>query len=95
MTPGRQVIIKLDAYPYLQYGVIEGIIENVSLAAQDEIYIVDIELPKGLKTSTGEELKFTHNMSGRAEIVTDKLRLIERITEPFRHIINRNRILAQ
>jgi len=95
VKPGRSVIIKLEGYPYLQHGVVEGVVETVTLAAHNNTYIVDIDLPNGLVTRTGEELKFSQNMSGRAEIITDRLRLIERLIEPFSYIIERNRIIAE
>lgn len=94
VNPGRKVMIKLSGYPYLQYGLVEGLVKSVSLAANNEIYIVDIELPDGLLTTMGEELDFSQNMSGQAEIITDRLRLIERLIEPVAYLIERNRFIA-
>ena len=53
---GNRVMIKLNPYPYIQYGVLEGRIESISLVATRENYAADIEFPDGLITSTGKEL---------------------------------------
>jgi len=43
-------------------------------------------LPNGLKTSYNRELIFDKEMRGSAEIITEDLRLIERVFYQFREI---------
>ncbi|MEE4115007.1 MAG: HlyD family efflux transporter periplasmic adaptor subunit [Marinilabiliaceae bacterium] len=94
VEPGQKVIVKLESYPYIQYGILEGRIETISLVANEERYVADIEFPRGLVTGTGKELIFSQNMSGNAEVVTEKMKLIERIIYPLRYLIERNRMLS-
>ncbi|MDO5656322.1 MAG: HlyD family efflux transporter periplasmic adaptor subunit [Flavobacteriaceae bacterium] len=83
----QKVIIKLDNYPYQQFGVVEGKVKNISLSPDAEgNYFVEVLLPKGLKTSHNQHLIFNKEMSGTAEIVTENLRLIERFFYQFRKV---------
>ena len=93
VEPGQKVLIKLGAYPFLEYGIIEGIVESVSRVATDDKYIVDVSLPEGMLTNYDKELQFNQNMSGTAEIITEEMRLIERIIYPFRYLIEKNKML--
>ncbi|MDG4945597.1 HlyD family efflux transporter periplasmic adaptor subunit [Weeksellaceae bacterium KMM 9713] len=87
IKPDQKVIIKLDSYPYQQFGVIEGSVKNISLSPNAEgNYFVEISLPHDLKTSHNEEIEFNKEMRGTAEIVTENLRLIERFFYQFRKI---------
>ncbi|MDG4949462.1 HlyD family secretion protein [Weeksellaceae bacterium KMM 9724] len=87
IKPEQKVIIKLDSYPYQQFGVIEGSVKNISLSPNAEgNYFVEISLPHDLKTSHNEEIEFNKEMRGTAEIVTENLRLIERFFYQFRKI---------
>jgi multidrug resistance efflux pump len=89
---GMQVNIKLSGYPYLEYGMVRGIVKSKSLIASGDAYIIEVELPQGLTTLYKRQLDFTQNMQGRAEIITEKLRLLQRIINPFRYLISRNKI---
>lgn len=83
----QKVLIKLDNYPYQQYGTVEGEVRNISLSPDTEgNYYVEVELPKGLKTSYNKKLDFDKELRGSAEIVTEDLRLIERVFYQFRKI---------
>lgn len=50
------------------------------------MYVVDIALPDGLTTNYGRTLPLTREMKGSAEIITDDLRLLERLIMPLRKI---------
>lgn len=87
IKPDQKVIIKLDNYPYQQFGVVEGKVKNISLSPDaDGNYFVEISLPHDLKTSHNQEIEFNKEMRGTAEIVTENLRLIERFFYQFRKI---------
>lgn len=88
---GQVVYIKLNGYPYLEYGMLQGIVASKSLAATENGYIVDVNLPDTLVTFYGKELEFSQKMPGTAEIITEDMRLIERVIYPFRFIIEKNR----
>lgn len=88
---GRLVNIKLAGYPYLEYGMVRGIVKSKSLVPSEDAYIIEIDLPNGLTTLYGNKLEFTQNMQGTAEILTDDIRLLQKIINPFRYMVSRNK----
>lgn len=88
---GQNVNIQLEGYPYLEYGMVQGIIESRSLVPDEDLYILDVNLPDGLSTFYGKQLQFSQNMAGRAEIITEDMRLIERVIYPFKYLVEKNR----
>ncbi len=86
---GQKVNIKLNNFLYQEYGMLIGRVEEISLTPLNESYIVKIILPNGLKTTYGKELPFNQKMKGTAEIVTEDLRLIERIFYQFRKLLKK------
>jgi HlyD family secretion protein len=91
VKPGMLVNIKLSGYPYLEYGIVRGIVKSKSLVPSGDAYVIDIELPDGLKTLYGTTLDFTQNMQGTAEIITENIRLLQKIINPFRYLISKNK----
>jgi hypothetical protein len=88
---GSVVNIKLSGYPYLEYGMVRGIVKSKSLVPAEDAYVIEIELPEGLTTLYGKSLDFTQNMQGTAEIITENIRLIQKIVNPFRYMVSKNR----
>ncbi|MFZ4927969.1 HlyD family secretion protein [Chryseobacterium sp. Mn2064] len=87
---GQTVNIKLANYPDQEFGVLDGVINNISLTPdKDGNLLLDVSLPKGLQTSYKKRITFQQEMNGRADIVTDDLRLIERLLYQFRSIFKR------
>lgn len=76
---GQAVYIKLHGYPYREYGILSGTIAHIASAPKGQHYDIWVELPKGLTTSFGKPLPFIQEMQGQAEIVTEDLRLLQRI----------------
>ena len=91
VKPGQSVNIKLSGYPYLEYGMVKGIVKSISLVPSDDSYVIELSLPSGLMTLYGKKLDFTQNMQGTAEIITDDMRLLQKILNPFRYLISRNK----
>lgn len=81
---GNQVRMKVDNYPAHEYGVLAGEVISISSLSRENQYTVKISLTQGLKTSYNKELKYTPEMTATAEIVTDDLRLIERLFNSVR-----------
>jgi HlyD family secretion protein len=85
---GQDVNIKLDNYDYRQYGMLSGKVKQISSLAKDENYLVDIDLIDGLKTTYQTKLKFQAELYGQAEIITDDLRLLERVFYEFKKLVD-------
>jgi HlyD family secretion protein len=88
---GQIVNIKLSGYPYLEFGMVRGIVKSKSMVPTGDAYIIEVDLPDGLNTMYGKKLDFTQNMQGTAEIITEDLRLLQRIINPFRYLVINNR----
>jgi multidrug resistance efflux pump len=91
VRPGQKVNIKLSGFPYLEYGMVRGVIKSKSLVPASDAYIIEIDLPDGLTTLYGMKLEFTQNMQGTAEIITEDIRLLQKLVNPFRYMISRNK----
>ena len=89
---GQKVNIRFNNYPDNEYGIVKGVVKNISLipASQGQgtkSYIVDIELPNGLKTTYNKTLPFLPEAEGQADIITDDITLLERFLLPLRKVI--------
>lgn len=84
---GQEVNVKFDNYPYMEFGMVKARIRTISLVPKESNYILEIVFPNGLHTNYGRELTFTQEMKGNAEIITEDLRLIERLIAPIRSIL--------
>ncbi len=76
---GQRVVIKLDSYPYEEFGYIDGVVLEKATLPKDGSYIVKVNMPNGLKTSHGNMINFQQEMRGTAEIITEDKRFLERI----------------
>jgi HlyD family secretion protein len=87
---GQTVNIKFRNYPYLEYGMVKGIVQKISEVPEDNVYMVEVDLPNGLTTFYGEKLEFHQQMMGEAEIITQDIRLLEKIVRPLRYVLHKN-----
>jgi len=76
---GQHVNISIQNYPEAEFGFLNGRINHISIIPDsDGFYLLEVELPKKLITSYNKEIAFKQEMIGKAEIITEDLRLIER-----------------
>lgn len=91
---GQTVNIKLNNFPYMEFGILKGKIKNISLIPiqtdQGAIYSAEVALSDSLISNYGKQLKFSQQMTGTAEIITDDLRLLERFFNPLKSIWKKN-----
>ena len=73
------VNIRLDAYPYQEFGVLNGEVGRIATVPSEQGYELEISLPHDLKTSYGKLIPFRQEMQGTARIVTEKRSLLERV----------------
>jgi multidrug efflux pump subunit AcrA (membrane-fusion protein) len=87
IRPGQEVNIKLNDYPYNEYGLIKGRVKDISEISNHitttngdvETYRVRISLPYGAVTNFGRRLKLKFEAKGTADVITKKKRLIQRL----------------
>jgi multidrug resistance efflux pump len=87
---GQKVNIKVAGYPYLEYGLLQAKTTNISLVSTNDYYAVEVLFPKGLRSTVNKELKFTGELSGTAEVITENRTLIERIYTPLKLLANKS-----
>ncbi len=79
VAPGLEARIRLEAYPWQQYGELEARLTNVAEAAENGAYPALLDLTQGLTTTQGMALKFHHEMTGTVRITTEKRNLLKRL----------------
>ncbi|WP_295121280.1 HlyD family efflux transporter periplasmic adaptor subunit [uncultured Chitinophaga sp.] len=97
VKPGQKVMVKLDNYPYQEYGVISATVVSIALTsgttktAQGELetYLATIAFDKGLLTNYGEQLVFSQDSRGMAEIITKDRQLIHRFFDNLKYILKK------
>ncbi|WP_448606141.1 HlyD family secretion protein [Paenimyroides ceti] len=88
---GQEVNIRLANYPDREFGILKGKIKSISLIPDKENnLLIDITLPGGLETSCHKKITFQQEMSGTADIITEDLRLIDRLLYQFRDLFKRD-----
>ena len=86
---GQALNIRLSNYPDREFGVIKGVVKSISLTPdKDGNLLIDVALPNKLQTTYHKQIIFQQEMSGTADIITEDLRLIERLLYQFRNIWN-------
>lgn len=94
---GQEAIVKLNDFPYNEYGSVKGIVSDISLTTNTEktdqgtieAYLVTVKFPSGLTTNYGKPIAFKHEAKGTAEIITKDRRLIERLFDNIKYAINK------
>ncbi len=88
IKPGQEVKIKLDNFPFQEFGIMKGVVKEISALPMDGKYVVDIDLPNGSKTSYNKDLPKGIELQGSADIITQDVRLLQKFFEPFRSLKN-------
>jgi len=96
---GQEVIIRLDNYPYMEYGSICGRVTMISaLSTQSETlakkndlqtYLITVDLPNKLTTNYGTTLDFNYEINGVADILTKKRKLLLRLFDNLKYIASK------
>ncbi|UGU14469.1 HlyD family secretion protein [Sinomicrobium kalidii] len=88
---GQEVIIKLDNYPYEEWGSLRGQIVDISAVPKKGEAMYSIYVNVGsLETSFDKKLEFRQEMQGNAEIITEELSILQRIFYQLNKIFSRN-----
>lgn len=76
---GQKVLVQLESYPSNEYGMLRGEVKAISLVPRDRQYTVEVVFPEGMQTTYQYKIPLRQEMTGRAEIITQDIRLIQRI----------------
>ncbi len=86
---GQSVNIKLVDYPFNEHGMLNGIVEGISLVPQKGNYNVEVSLNKGMITSYNKTIEYKPEMQAKADIITDNKTVLARIFIQFKELINK------
>lgn len=77
---GQNVVIRLNAFPYQEYGVLKGRISYLSnQTVSDSMYIAKVIFLDNGKTSYHKELKLKNGLMADAEIITQNKSLLNKL----------------
>jgi multidrug efflux pump subunit AcrA (membrane-fusion protein) len=76
---GQTVHVRLDGFPTEEFGMLRAEVLSIAAVPSDKTYRLIITLKNGMKSSYGKEIPFKPEMTGIAEIITQDLRLAERV----------------
>ena len=82
---GQSVQIRFESYPHEQFGMVLGEVAGISPVTRDQNYLITVKLTGGLVSTYGQSLEYKHDMKGDADIITEELRLLQRVFHQFRH----------
>ena len=84
---GQRVLLKLDNFPYREFGQLEGEVIDLPGLSREEGLPVKIKLINGLITQSEKELKLEQELLGNGEIITENrsvfVRIFENVVKPL------------
>ncbi|MBQ2441461.1 MAG: HlyD family efflux transporter periplasmic adaptor subunit, partial [Paludibacteraceae bacterium] len=86
----KQIVnIKLNSFPYMEYGMLKGKIKSIAgVPTQEKGYMAEVELPDGLLTTYNKSLPLIQQTDGTGEIIVKDLTLMQRILQPIRALFD-------
>ena len=85
---GQRVLIKLDGYPFNEFGLVNGRITYLASIPTPHGFLAKVALTNGLRTAYGKQLVFRNRISAQADVLTEDTRLLERILYQIRLSLN-------
>ncbi len=77
--PGMKAHLRLDGFPYQEYGMLSGEVEYISTVPNEQGYEMGISLPENLTTNYEKPIQFRQEMQGTARIITEDKSLLSRL----------------
>jgi HlyD family secretion protein len=84
---GQLVNIRLDNYPFAEFGMLKGKVLHMAELPVEGKYQLVLEVPQTLETTQKKHLAFRQQLSGSTEIITEDLRLLERFFYQFKQMV--------
>ena len=91
---GQKVNIKLNDYPYMEFGFVQVNLSSISLvpysdATLGNVYALEVGFPDSLITQYGTYIPYRPEMTGIAEIITEDLTVLDRLINPIKAVLKR------
>jgi HlyD family secretion protein len=81
---GQEVYVKLNNYPFMEFGVLKGVIKEISQIPFDNQYNVEVNFPDGFVSTYGISLELSPLMHGIAEVIIERKSLYNRIADQMK-----------
>ena len=85
VTDTSTVFIRLDAYPYKEFGSIKTSVKSLPISPQnDGMYLVDLAIESEISdnkiiTTSNDSIPFRQELEGIARVITQDRRILERL----------------
>lgn len=79
LSVGQKALVKLENYPHTEFGTLIGTVEKISSIPKQGFYAIELRFLQPLQLSTGIKLELKDEIVGEVEIVTEDLRMLERV----------------
>jgi len=88
---GMPVQVKLDAYPYQEYGIVPGTVASISPSTKPDqrlgaVYKVEVLLARNNIKTHNQMIKFKAGQTATAEIVIRRRRIVDILLDPFKQL---------
>lgn len=88
---GMPVQVKIDAYPYQDYGIVPGKVISISADTKSderlgEFYRVEVALARNSITANNQTIKFKAGQTAAADIIIRRRRVADILLEPFQQL---------
>ena len=90
---GMPVQVKLDAYPYQNYGIVSGKVTSISPDTKPDerlgaVYRVEVSLAQSYLTANHQNIKLKAGETATAEIIIRRRRIADLLLDPIRQLQN-------
>jgi HlyD family secretion protein len=94
IRPGLPVKVKFDAYPFQDYGIVQGYVRWVSPdskgveagSSQAQVFDVEIELERSYIEVGGKQVPLNPGQTANAEIIIRQRKAIDFVLDPFKKL---------
>lgn len=77
---GQKANLSIEKYPEVEFGKLESVLTSIfAVPDADENYLIEVKLPSKLITAYNIEIPFESDMQVTGEVITEDLRILERI----------------
>jgi HlyD family secretion protein len=88
---GMPVQVKLDAFPYQDFGVVSGKVTSISPDAKTDerlgpVYRVEVALDRNYVAANQQTIPFKAGQTATADIIIRRRRIVDVLLEPFRQL---------
>lgn len=79
LDTGQQVQLRIDTYPYQEFGFVAGKLQFISDIPSDSGFLSTIQLSKGLVTNYNKTIQYRKGLKSSALIFTKDVRLLQQL----------------